>query len=310
MAANRLMAEKTVIHMPWWYCPGPQWAWSFSSPPPWTYIVHNLITHKHFHKLIWIYEVSQGMVCPLLEGYFPQKILSSIIKAFSSSERKTCMTVSQPPETGSTFFMKVYKYAVSHKKWLSLFLSVPVFSINSSNKPTALHESGIKCIARYLLLTEDKGIILQPSTELTLNMFMDADFARNIATTLCTTEAEFISLSMAAQELLSLHLLQRLHHQSVIHFPSDTYFCMKHTKHLSATQIFEHNALCIVLAHREGWKQHAKHTSIIFVTTFVKVTSSLSRLTCTITGMIFSKPLGPQKIQEWETPSCVISFFH
>jgi hypothetical protein len=56
------------------------------------------------------------MVCPLLEGYFPQKILSLIIKAFSSSERKTCMTVSQPPETGSTFFMKVYKHAVSHKK--------------------------------------------------------------------------------------------------------------------------------------------------------------------------------------------------
>ena len=35
----------------------------------------------------------------------------------------------------------------------------------------------MKCIARYLLATQDKGLILHPTTDLHLDMYVDADFA-------------------------------------------------------------------------------------------------------------------------------------
>jgi hypothetical protein len=44
-------------------------------------------------------------------------------------------------------------------------------------RPTTLHELAVKRIARYLLLTKDKGLILKPSKSFTLDMYVDADFA-------------------------------------------------------------------------------------------------------------------------------------
>jgi hypothetical protein len=43
--------------------------------------------------------------------------------------------------------------------------------------PKAIHELAMKCIARYLLATQDKGLILHPTTDLHLDMYVDADFA-------------------------------------------------------------------------------------------------------------------------------------
>ncbi len=43
--------------------------------------------------------------------------------------------------------------------------------------PKALHELAVKRIVRYLLATKDKGLILNPTSELSLDMFVDADFA-------------------------------------------------------------------------------------------------------------------------------------
>ncbi len=43
--------------------------------------------------------------------------------------------------------------------------------------PKAIHDLAVKCIARYLLATHDKGLALHPSNDLSLNMYADADFA-------------------------------------------------------------------------------------------------------------------------------------
>jgi hypothetical protein len=46
-----------------------------------------------------------------------------------------------------------------------------------SANPTALHKLAVKPIGRYLLATRDKGLILQPTHNFKLDMFVDADFA-------------------------------------------------------------------------------------------------------------------------------------
>ena len=104
--------------------------------------------------------------------------------------------------------------------------------------PTQLHETAVKRIGRYLLLTRDKGLILSPQADYRLNMYVDADFAgawhkefahlresvlsrTGFLVTYCgcpvtwcsklqseialsTTEAEYIALSMATRHLLPL----------------------------------------------------------------------------------------------------------
>ncbi len=43
--------------------------------------------------------------------------------------------------------------------------------------PKAIHELAIKRIIWYLLGTKDKGLLLRPTADLSLDMFVDADFA-------------------------------------------------------------------------------------------------------------------------------------
>jgi hypothetical protein len=107
-----------------------------------------------------------------------------------------------------------------------------------SSNPTALHELAVKRIGRYLLATKDKGLILHPTHDFKLDMFIDADFAgmwhreyselRECALSctgyiitycgcpihwasklqseiaLSATESEYIALSIASRELLPL----------------------------------------------------------------------------------------------------------
>ena len=106
------------------------------------------------------------------------------------------------------------------------------------NKPTQLHETAIKRLCRYLLLTREKGMILNPVGDFCLNMYVDADFAgtwhqefahlrdsvlsrTGFVITYCgcpvtwsgklqseialsTAEAEYITLSMATRQLIPL----------------------------------------------------------------------------------------------------------
>ena len=107
-----------------------------------------------------------------------------------------------------------------------------------SSNPKALHELAVKRIVHYLFATRDKGLRLKPSKDLSLNMYLDADFAgmwhkeyaelRNsllsrtgYVITFCgcpvtwssklqteialsTTESEYIALSTVTRELLLL----------------------------------------------------------------------------------------------------------
>lgn len=45
------------------------------------------------------------------------------------------------------------------------------------SNPKAIHESAVKQIARYLLSTQDKGLVLYPFPSLSLDMHVDAEFA-------------------------------------------------------------------------------------------------------------------------------------
>jgi len=42
---------------------------------------------------------------------------------------------------------------------------------------TNMHNMALKNIGRYLLTTSEKGIILKPTAQLTIDCYVDADFA-------------------------------------------------------------------------------------------------------------------------------------
>jgi len=125
-----------------------------------------------------------------------------------------------------------------------------------SSNSTALHELAVKRIGRYLLATKDKGLILHPTHDFKLDMFIDADFAAmwhreyselrecvlsftGYIITYCgcpihwasklqseialsTTESEYIALSMASRELLPLRqLVLELHKHGLFAAPLD-----------------------------------------------------------------------------------------
>lgn len=166
-----------------------------------------------------------------------------------------------------------------------------------SANPTALHEQAVKRIGRYLLSSSDKGLILKPTNNFQLDMFVDADFAgmwyqefsepRDCALSrtgyvitycgcpvhwasrlqseiaLSTTEAEYIALSMATRELPPLRLLvQEIHQNGLVQTTSAINNSNIRTKTLSPSNIYEDNASCIVLAYNDGTKVRTKHISL------------------------------------------------
>ena len=201
-------------------------------------------------------------------------------------------------------------------------------------RPTALHELAVKRIARYLLLTKDRSLILKPTRALTLDMYVDAVFAgmwhqehsalrENVLsrtgyiTTFCgcpihwasklqseialsTTEAEYIALSMATRELLPLRrILQEITQHSLVHLPLPTQFSTTRSSTMQATQVYEDNASCIVLAHSEGSKQRTKHISIKWHHFRDQIRNGNLKVVKIDTHSnwadILTKPLGPQK---------------
>jgi hypothetical protein len=128
-----------------------------------------------------------------------------------------------------------------------------------SSNPMALHKLAVKCLGQYLLGTQDKGLILHPTKNFKLDMFVDADFARmwhqeyselrdcalsctGYIITYCgcpihwasklqseialsTIEAEYIALSMTSRELIPLrHLVHELHKHGLFTSPLDKLF--------------------------------------------------------------------------------------
>jgi hypothetical protein len=68
---------------------------------------------------------------------------------------------------------------------------------------------------------------------------------------------------MATREHLPLrHLVQDLHQHSFLSIPLDNVFSQTKTNNLKASQIFEDNASCIILAYSDGTKPRTKHLSL------------------------------------------------
>jgi hypothetical protein len=203
-------------------------------------------------------------------------------------------------------------------------------------RPTALHELAVKRIARYLLLTKDKGLILKPSKTFNLDMYVDADFAgmwhqehthlrENVLSrtgyiiTFCgcpihwasklqteialsTTEAEYIALSMGTRELLPLRrILQEITQHSLVHLPIPDHYSTTMSSNMQATRVYEDNASCIVLAHSEGIKQRTEHISIKWHHFRDQIRNGNIKVVKIDTHSnwadILTKPLGPQKFQ-------------
>lgn len=166
-----------------------------------------------------------------------------------------------------------------------------------SSNLTALHELAVKRIGHYLLATKDKGLIMHPTQDFKLDMFVNADFAgmwhreyselRECALSrtgyiitycgcpihwasklqseiaLSTTESEYIALSMASRELLPLcRLVTELHQHGLFATPLDKPFSITRTSTLETSTVYEDNASCVVLAHSEGTKVRTKHISL------------------------------------------------
>jgi len=79
---------------------------------------------------------------------------------------------------------------------------------------------------------------------------------------LSTTESEYIALSMATRELLPLQRLVSEIHHSFIATPLESVFSITRTSNIKASQVFEDNSSCIILAYSDGTKPRTKHLSL------------------------------------------------
>jgi len=166
------------------------------------------------------------------------------------------------------------------------------------SNPKAIHKLAVKRIARYLLKTRTQGMILRPTTDLSLNMFVDADFAgpwhkeysdlrdsvlfrTGYVITFCgcpviwasklqseialsTMESEYIALSTATRDLLPLRcILTDIEQLSFITLSTSNNIDIIGVPLLPPSKVFEDNNACIVLATTEmQFKPCTKHISI------------------------------------------------
>ena len=164
--------------------------------------------------------------------------------------------------------------------------------------PKAIHDLEVKRIIRYLIATRDKGLIMTPTSTLGLDAYVDGDFAgmwhkkqfhlrENVSSrtgfiiTFCgcpvswgsklqseialsSTESEYIALSMAAREIIPLRrLVQDINKYSFVSLQQPDQYGTITTPTLEASQVYEDNAACIVLANNGNqFKARTKHISL------------------------------------------------
>jgi hypothetical protein len=105
---------------------------------------------------------------------------------------------------------------------------------------------------------------------------------------------------MATRELLPLcRLLHEIHQHGLVKVPLQNQFSTTKTPTLAATQIFEDNESCIVLAHSEGTKIQTKHISLKWHHFKDQLKNGCIKLVKIGTHFnwadILTKPLGKQK---------------
>jgi hypothetical protein len=203
--------------------------------------------------------------------------------------------------------------------------------------PKAVHDLAVKRIAQYLLATADKGLVLTPSADMALNMYVDAYFAGqwhkeyaelrdNVLSrteyvilfcdcpvvwcsklqseiVLSTTESEYIALSTDLRDLLPLcRILHDISTKSFISLQPTIPSCKMCPDNLPPSKVFEDNMACIVLATSDThFKPRTKHISLKFhhFQDYVKngIIHILKIGTSNNMADIFTKPLGRIKLQ-------------
>ena len=156
-----------------------------------------------------------------------------------------------------------------------------------THNPKASHGAAVKQICRYLQGTKMKGLILKPSKQLTVDCFVDVDFAgqwnvENPEDPLCVKsrtgyvllvgscpvqwvsklqseisvsmmEAEYISLSMAMRDLIPLRILVDKVKDLI---GASTLLCRMYSK------VFEDNNGTLILASMPRMTPHSKHIAV------------------------------------------------
>ena len=62
-------------------------------------------------------------------------------------------------------------------EYVGPYVCLHLYQTKQSHQPKKCHEDTVKRIVRYLKGTHKKGLIFEPTSELTLEAFVDADFA-------------------------------------------------------------------------------------------------------------------------------------
>jgi hypothetical protein len=202
--------------------------------------------------------------------------------------------------------------------------------------PKAVHDLAVKRVTRYLLATADKRLVLKPSADMALNMYVDADFAGrwhkeyselrdNVLSrtgyvilfcdcpvvwcsklqseiALSTTESKYIALFTALRDLLPLRrILHDISTKSFISLQPTNPSCRMCPDNLPPSKVFEDNTACIVLATSDThFKPCTKHISLKFhFQDYVKngIIHILKIGTSDNMADIFTKPLGRIKLQ-------------
>ncbi|MGH7974287.1 MAG: reverse transcriptase domain-containing protein [bacterium] len=156
-----------------------------------------------------------------------------------------------------------------------------------THNPKKSHEEAVKHICRYLQGTKEKGIIYRPTKDLSLDCYVDADFAGlwhaeddqdptcvrsrtgyvitfggcpllwvsrlQTEIALSTTEAEYIALSQSMRDLLSL---KRVVTEIVESFGKDLRQTATHST------VFEDNNGALSLAHTPAMTPRSKHIAV------------------------------------------------
>jgi hypothetical protein len=224
-----------------------------------------------------------------------ERILLDLGLTESASSKQTPATEILAPFKSSPPFVDNYNYrsVLGKIMYLSSNTRCELSLANHqcarfSIDPRAPHGIALKRIGRYLLGTRDKGMIVRPTTDLSLNCYADADFAGLFSssdpddpksvksrsgfvitlgsvpvswssklqteTALSTMESEYISLSQALRVLLPLRIVLDEVATS-LHLKHDPQSTIQST-------IFEDNQACLSLASSDPPKMTPRSKSI------------------------------------------------
>ena len=272
-----------------------------------------------------------GTILMLQTGLI-ERVLTDLSLSDSSSSKTTPSSDILGPHKDSPPFNHIFNYrsVVGKVMYLSSNTRCELSVSNHqcarfSIDPRLPHGVALKRIGRYLLGTRDKGMIIRPTTDLTLDCYADADFAGLFSssdpndpksvksrsgfvitlggipvswasrlqteTALSTMEAEYISLSQALRVLLPLRIILD---------EVTTSLRLKQEPHsVIKSTIFEDNQACLALATSDPPKMTPRSKSIAVKYHWFRehlepgVVDILPIASSEQLADIFTKPLGP-----------------